>query len=146
MIADRNNSACAEPSRCRADAGASLALPLLARVFDLLPAAPGHPERAHIAAVTGGHSAARRAAPVAHAAGVGRRTVTIRAMGGSRPLIFLVDGAPLPAERVSGPRLVKKVQYMPGELLGVLKEREVAGVGQDQQAGAGDGCRDLLSV
>ena len=112
MIADRNNSACAEPSRCRADAGASLALPLLARVFDLLPAAPGHPERAHIAAVTGGHSAARRAAPVAHAAGgsaVGRRTVTIRAMGGSRPLIFLVDGAPLPAERVSGPRLFKEV-------------------------------------
>jgi len=30
-------------------------------------------------------------------------------MGGSRPLIFLVDGAPLPAERVSGPRLFKEV-------------------------------------
>jgi penicillin-binding protein 1C len=26
--------------------------------------------------------------------------VTIRAMGGSRPLTFLVDGAPLPVERV----------------------------------------------
>ena len=109
MIADRNNSACVEPSRCRA--GASLALLLLARVFDLLPAAPRHLS-ARTAAVTGGHSAARRAAPVAHAAGgsaVGRRTVTIRAMGGSRPLIFLVDGAPLPAERVSGPRLFKEV-------------------------------------
>ena len=80
--------------------GRSLALPLLGRVFDLLPPAPREPpplprpER---------HPAARADAlrllfppPLAVLSTDG--PVTLRAMGGRRPLTFLVDGAPLPAD------------------------------------------------
>lgn len=88
--------------------GRGLALPLLARVFDLLPAAP---------------RSAPRPVPTARAEGVadaGLRllfpppgawlsaeggTVVLRALGGRRPLTFLVDGTPVegaPARREAG--------------------------------------------
>ena len=83
--------------------GASLALPLLARVFDLLPAAPRR-----VSARTDAPShetvlpsdALRLLFPPPGAVLSADGPVTIRAMGGSRPLTFLVDGAPLPVERV----------------------------------------------
>ena len=82
--------------------GAGLALPLLARVFDLLPpairadrraAGPTDPGRA---GVTGGRLRLLFPPPGAVLSREG--PVTIRAMGGRRPLTFLVDGAPLAAE------------------------------------------------
>jgi penicillin-binding protein 1C len=83
--------------------GASLALPLLARVFDLLPAAPRQ-----VSAPTAPLShdplqptdALRLLFPPPGAVLSADGPVTIRAMGGRRPLTFLVDGAPLPVERV----------------------------------------------
>jgi len=82
--------------------GASLALPLLARVFDLLPAAP----RASARTAPPSHEAAqptdalRLLFPPPGTVLSADGPVTIRAMGGSRPLTFLVDGVPLPVERV----------------------------------------------
>jgi len=79
------------------------ALPLVSRVFDLLPAAPRPIPRPVPAAPI-------PAAPVAEAGPSLRLLfpppdavlsadgpVTVRAMGGRRPLTFLVDGTPLPA-------------------------------------------------
>ncbi len=83
--------------------GYSLALPILARVFDLLPAAPRTPS-------TDSRPTARAPAVVADGLRLlfppsgavlsadGR--VTIRAMGGQRPLTFLVDGDRLASEPV----------------------------------------------
>jgi penicillin-binding protein 1C len=82
--------------------GRSLALPLLARVIELLPAAPRPAPPAE---------RGPRAAPSAAARTDGLRLlfpppdavlsadgpVVLRAMGGRRPLTFLVDGAPLAA-------------------------------------------------
>jgi penicillin-binding protein 1C len=93
--------------------GASMALPLLAHVFDLLPKSPR--------VVTPPWTAPASAAGASLSASAGQRgqaatdalhllfpppgavlsadgPVTIRAMGGRRPLSFLVDGAPLAAE------------------------------------------------
>jgi penicillin-binding protein 1C len=77
------------------------ALPVLARVFALLPEAPR--ERLRIAA-----EASRRGAPADRlrllfpprgaALADGAGPVVLRAAGGRRPLAFLVDGAPLPHE------------------------------------------------
>ncbi len=80
--------------------GRDLALPVLARVFGLLPAAPR--ERVVTRAITAaGDPAADRLrlvfpppGAVLHAEG----DVTLRAQGGQRPLAFLVDGAPLAGE------------------------------------------------
>jgi penicillin-binding protein 1C len=83
--------------------GASLALPLLSRVFDLLPKAPrNEPAPAK--------PARRLAAPDADALHLlfppsgavlsADGPVTIRVMGGRRPLTFLVDGAPLSTDRI----------------------------------------------
>ena len=81
--------------------GASLALPLLARVFDLLPPAPrpaasqaADPGPVPAVAV----DALRLVFPPSGAVLSEDGSVTIRAMGGRRPLTFLVDGAPIPAE------------------------------------------------
>jgi penicillin-binding protein 1C len=83
--------------------GTSLALPLLSRVFDLLPQAPRRiaPARemrpgARTVAADALHLLFPPPGAVLSADG----PVTIRVMGGRRPLSFLVDGAPLPAERV----------------------------------------------
>jgi penicillin-binding protein 1C len=80
--------------------GRSLALPLLSRVFDLLPPAPRDAPPAP--------RPERQAAPQADALHLlfpppqavlsNDGPVTLRAMGGRRPLTFLVDGAPLPAD------------------------------------------------
>jgi len=83
--------------------GASLALPLLARVFDLLPKAPRLSEPTHepierSAALTA--DTLRLLFPPPGAVLSADGPVTIRVMGGHRPLTFLVDGSPLPADRV----------------------------------------------
>jgi penicillin-binding protein 1C len=83
--------------------GTALALPLLSRVFDLLPRTPRsvmpvveqHPHPATVAA-----DALHLLFPPPGAVLASDGPVTIRVMGGRRPLSFLVDGAPLPADRV----------------------------------------------
>lgn len=83
--------------------GASLALPLMSHVFDLLPKAPRnvvpipeqHPHPPAVAA-----DALRLLFPPPGAVLSADGPVTIRVMGGRRPLTFLVDGAPLPADAV----------------------------------------------
>jgi penicillin-binding protein 1C len=81
--------------------GASLALPMLARVFGLLPKAP----RAVAPSFTGPNRSAAVVTDALHllfpppgAVLSADGAVTIRAMGGRRPLSFLVDGAPIAAE------------------------------------------------
>ena len=83
--------------------GASLALPMLSRVFDLLPRAPRSvtptqdlPSRPTTVAVDALHLLFPPAGAVLSDDG----PVTIRVMGGRRPLTFLVDGAPLSTDRV----------------------------------------------
>jgi penicillin-binding protein 1C len=85
--------------------GLSLALPLLTRVFDLLPGDPRQVERlARGPAMPGLEPAAadslRLLFPPPGAVLSADGQVTIRVMGGRRPLTFLLDGAPLPAEAV----------------------------------------------
>ncbi len=87
--------------------GRNLALPLLARVFDVLPPAPrdapapvARPVRAP--AATANANALRLLFPPPNAVLSGDGPVTLRAMGGRRPLTFMVNGAPLgtdPARR-----------------------------------------------
>jgi penicillin-binding protein 1C len=79
--------------------GRTLALPLLARVFDLLPPAPRAPApvpRREAPAVRA--DALRLLFPPPGAVLSGDGPVVLRAMGGRRPLTFLVDGAPLPGD------------------------------------------------
>jgi penicillin-binding protein 1C len=83
--------------------GASLALPMLARVFDLLPKAPrpsmpvlDRPSHSNAAAA----DALRLLFPPPGSVLSDDGPVTIRVMGGHRPLTFLVDGAPLPTDRI----------------------------------------------
>jgi penicillin-binding protein 1C len=83
--------------------GASLALPLMSRVFDLLPKAPRsvipvqEPLPRNTAVVA---DALHLLFPPSGAVLAADGPVTIRVMGGRRPLTFLVDGAPLPADRI----------------------------------------------
>ncbi len=81
--------------------GRSLALPLLERVFGLLPlqprAAPPAEQPPHAAAVTASADAVKLLFPPPNAVLSGDGPVVLRAMGGRRPLTFLVDGAPLAA-------------------------------------------------
>ena len=79
--------------------GRTVALPVLARVFDLLPPRPRPippPGRPAITAQAG--SGLRLLFPPPDAVLSPDGPVTLRAMGGRRPLTFLVDGAPLPAD------------------------------------------------
>jgi penicillin-binding protein 1C len=81
--------------------GARLALPTLAHAFDLLPKAPRTPAPRVVAphripAVA--TDALRMLFPPPGAVLSADGAVTIRAMGGRRPLSFLVDGVPLGAE------------------------------------------------
>jgi penicillin-binding protein 1C len=82
--------------------GTSLALPMLARVFGLLPAAPRATTRVPAAQASlapadpaADADALRLLFPPPGAQLSGEGPVAIRAMGGRRPLAFLVDGAPL---------------------------------------------------
>jgi penicillin-binding protein 1C len=81
--------------------GRALALPVLARGFALLPAAPREalPVRAAPAPFAEAADRLRLLFPMPGAVLAEGGPVTIRATGGRRPLTFLVDGAPLEAER-----------------------------------------------
>jgi penicillin-binding protein 1C len=80
--------------------GRSLAVPLLAELFDLLPPAP------RPALPTRLREASRSRADVLHllfpppeaVLDAGEGAIVLRAMGGRRPLTFLIDGAPLHAD------------------------------------------------
>jgi penicillin-binding protein 1C len=74
---------------------------VLARAFSLLPAAPREalPIRAAPAPFAGAADRLRLLFPMEGAVLAEVDRVTIRAAGGRRPLTFLVDGAPIPAER-----------------------------------------------
>ena len=86
--------------------GRSLAVPLLSRLFDLLPPAPRPvPEGARREASVVRADALRLLFPPPDSVLGGAAPVVLRAMGGRRPLTFLVDGAPLagdPARREAG--------------------------------------------
>ena len=84
--------------------GRAQALPLLARVFEQLPAAPRDlpaPMKSEVT-LNGGANVLRLLFPPPNAVLSGDGPVTLRAMGGRRPLTFLIDGALLstdPARR-----------------------------------------------
>ena len=83
--------------------GTSLALPMLSRVFDLLPRAPRHVmpnTQPHPRAEQDLADALHLLFPPSGAVLSSDGPVTIRVMGGRRPLTFLVDGAPLHTDRV----------------------------------------------
>ena len=89
--------------------GRGLALPVLSRVFDLLPSAPRDVQRSTTqAAVAEAGSSLRLLFPPPDAVLSGEGPVTLRAMGGRRPLTFLVDGAPLPV-----PPAQRQVSWLP---------------------------------
>lgn len=81
--------------------GRSLALPVLAQVFGMLPP---RPREAAVAAVAPARAEAFRSAtvrllfPPPDATLAAEGLVTLRAMGGRRPLVFMVDGAPLASD------------------------------------------------
>ncbi len=81
--------------------GRSHALPVLARSFALLPAAPRAPRgvRPAPAPFAEAPDRLRLLFPMLGAVLAEGGPVTIRAAGGRRPLTFLVDGAPIAAER-----------------------------------------------
>ncbi len=85
--------------------GRGLALPLLARVFEMLPAASRETPvavRPTASASMSSSNALRLLFPPPNAVVSGDGPVTLRVMGGRRPLTFMVNGAPLgtdPARR-----------------------------------------------
>lgn len=84
--------------------GLSLAMPILGRAFTLLPPAPraeppqARPTVAPLADRTDPTEGLRLLFPPAGAVLAGDAPVTIRVMGGARPMTFLVDGRPLTTE------------------------------------------------
>jgi penicillin-binding protein 1C len=81
--------------------GRGLALPLLARVFEVLPAAPRDTPAVTRSAATNSTSssnALRLLFPPPNAVISGDGPVTLRVMGGRRPLTFLMNGEPLRAD------------------------------------------------
>ena len=94
--------------------GLSLALPLMARGFDLLgpqPRAPEPPSRGPLGQPVEqvGADALRLLFPPPGAVLSADGHVTIRVMGGRRPLTFLVDGAPLRVDAVR-----REANWQPG--------------------------------
>ena len=78
--------------------GRGLAIPVLAQIFSTLPAHPlASPPPLPLAKATT-ESGLRLLFPPQGAVLAGDGPVTLRAMGGRRPLTFLVDGTPLPTE------------------------------------------------
>jgi penicillin-binding protein 1C len=85
------------------DTGTSLALPMLGRVFGLLPTAPRTPGAPLAEVHLGGASIAdslRLLFPPPGSELSADGVVTIRVMGGRRPLTFLVDGGILPSDGI----------------------------------------------
>jgi penicillin-binding protein 1C len=86
--------------------GRALALPVLAQVFGLLPPAPrGAARPVAMAPAATAEASLRLLFPPPGAVLSGDGPMTLRAMGGRRPLTFLVDGAPLeaaPSRREAG--------------------------------------------
>ena len=95
--------------------GGTLALPIMARIFAMLPPAPRHPANAGgpTAALAGARplpqpalakrpdpEALRLLFPPPGAVLEAGASVPVRAMGGRRPLSFLIDGAPIASDRV----------------------------------------------
>jgi penicillin-binding protein 1C len=83
--------------------GISLALPLMSRVFDLLPRDPRGVMQAQARSSqpdVGAADALHLLFPPSGAVLSSDGPVTIRVMGGRRPLSFLVDGAHLPSDRI----------------------------------------------
>ena len=79
--------------------GRALAVPILAQVFSILPAAPrALPPRIAMAPQVVREPGLRLLFPPPDAVLSGDGPVTLRAMGGRRPLTFLIDGAPVPTE------------------------------------------------
>ncbi len=79
--------------------GRGLAVPILARVFDMLPAAPRPiPRRIVMQQPSQPDEGLRLLFPPPDAVLSADGPVTLRAMGGKRPLTFMVDGAPLPTQ------------------------------------------------
>lgn len=90
--------------------GRVVALPLLARVFSLLPAAPRPmPPQLRMAQAGGEESGLRLLFPPPDAVLSGDGPVTLRAMGGRRPLTFMVNGAPIP-----GAPAARQAGWVPG--------------------------------
>jgi len=85
--------------------GRALALPLLARVFEVLPASPRDvptPVRSTGSGSASSANVLRLLFPPPNAVVSGDGPVTLRAMGGQRPLTFMMNGTPLhtdPARR-----------------------------------------------
>ncbi len=83
--------------------GRGLAVPVLASAFDLLDSAPRPvPAQARAGPARAAADALRLLFPPPQAVLSAEGSVTLRAMGGRRPLTFLVDGAPIvanPAKR-----------------------------------------------
>lgn len=90
--------------------GRDLALPLLSRLFALLPAAPlpPLPVRPQFTAGAEAPDRLRLLFPPAGAVLPEGEGVTLRAQGGQRPLHFLVDGVPLASDRAR-----REVTWMP---------------------------------
>ena len=86
--------------------GRGLAVPILARVFDMLPAAPRPiPRPIAMEKPAQTDESLRLLFPPPDAVLSADGPVTLRVMGGKRPLTFMVDGAPLqtqPAQRRAG--------------------------------------------
>ena len=79
--------------------GRGLAVPVLSRLFDLLPPAPrATPEPARPEAAARRADALRLLFPPPDAVLGFGGPVVLRAMGGRRPLTFLIDGAPIAAD------------------------------------------------
>jgi penicillin-binding protein 1C len=84
--------------------GRGFALPLLARLFTLLPSAPLPPApaaarpAADLRQQATSPDALRLLFPPPDATISGDGPITLRAMGGRRPLLFLVDDTPLPSD------------------------------------------------
>lgn len=83
--------------------GRTLALPLLGRVFDLLPPAPRDAPRSFVASShqswrPDSADGLRLLFPPPEAVITADGPVTIKAMGGRRPIAFMVDGAPITAD------------------------------------------------
>ena len=78
--------------------GRTRAIPVLAQIFATLPSHPLEPPPPIPLAKTTSDSGLRLLFPPEGAVLAGDGPVTLRAMGGRRPLTFLIDGAPVAAE------------------------------------------------
>jgi penicillin-binding protein 1C len=95
-----------------ADEAAEIALPVLARVFGLLPAAPrpsvAVPAAPAILAAAPASDPLRFLSPPPAATLSGFVPILLRAMGGRRPLTFVVNGTPIPSMAA-----LREVQWLP---------------------------------